>query len=91
MLYLPTPFIFPGGSRAFKLLTSNAMRVTAINSVGDFVLFLGKLLVVAFTVFLGFNMIDSTKVQHLWVPLTVVGLIAYVIVHCFLTVYEVST
>ncbi|KAF4529226.1 hypothetical protein B566_EDAN017664 [Ephemera danica] len=33
---------FEGGKRAFSILGSNAMRVAAINSVGDFVLFMGK-------------------------------------------------
>ncbi|KAI5697866.1 hypothetical protein M8J75_016608 [Diaphorina citri] len=61
-----------GGQQAFKLLTSNALRVAAINSVGDFVLQLGKVLVVACTVFLGFYLIDPIPgVQHLGVPLTI--------------------
>lgn len=29
-------------SRAFQMLSNNALRVIAINSVGDFILFLGK-------------------------------------------------
>ena len=39
--------------RAFKMLTSNVMRVAAINSVGTFVLFLAKVAVVVATVFIG--------------------------------------
>merc|ERR1712088_1250812 len=39
--------------RAFKMLTSNVMRVAAINSVGTFVLFLAKVAVVTATVFIG--------------------------------------
>ncbi|KAI5719035.1 hypothetical protein M8J76_004098 [Diaphorina citri] len=78
-----------GGQQAFKLLTSNALRVAAINSVGDFVLQLGKVLVVACTVFLGFYLIDPIPgVQHLGVPLTIVGLVSYFIAHCFFSVYE---
>uniref|UniRef100_A0A8D9AGR2 Choline transporter-like protein n=1 Tax=Cacopsylla melanoneura TaxID=428564 RepID=A0A8D9AGR2_9HEMI len=78
-----------GGAQAFKLLTSNALRVAAINSVGDFVLFLAKVLVVACSVFLGFYLIDPIPgVQHLGVPLTIIGLVSYFIAHCFFTVYE---
>lgn len=33
--------------RAFTVIVSNALRVAAINSVGDFLLFLGKLAVTA--------------------------------------------
>lgn len=41
------------GRQAFKLLVNNALKVTVINSVGDFVLFLAKVLVVAATVLIG--------------------------------------
>jgi solute carrier family 44 protein 1 (choline transporter-like protein) len=46
------------GQQAFKHLSSNALRVAAINSVGDFVLFLGKALVVVATVLIGIKMFD---------------------------------
>jgi solute carrier family 44 protein 1 (choline transporter-like protein) len=46
------------GQQAFKMITSNVLRVAAINSVGDFVLFLGKVLVVTSTVLLGFKMLE---------------------------------
>lgn len=42
-----------GGRKAFQALSSNILRVAAINSVGDFVLFLGKVLVVTLTVVSG--------------------------------------
>lgn len=42
-----------GGKKAFQVLSSNILRVAAINSVGDFVLFLGKVLVVTLTVVSG--------------------------------------
>jgi hypothetical protein len=47
-----------GGQQAFKHLASNALRVAAINSVGDFVLFLGKALVVVATILIGIKMFD---------------------------------
>jgi len=47
-----------GGQQAFKHLSSNALRVSAINSVGDFVLFLGKALVVVATILIGIKMLD---------------------------------
>jgi solute carrier family 44 protein 1 (choline transporter-like protein) len=37
---------FPGGKKAFRLLTENSLNVATINCVGDFVLVLGKLFVV---------------------------------------------
>ncbi|XP_060870832.1 choline transporter-like protein 1 [Metopolophium dirhodum] len=77
------------GQQAFKMITSNVLRVAAINSVGDFVLFLGKVLVVTSTVLLGFKMLETKPgVLHLWVPLTVAGIFAYFVAHCFISVYE---
>lgn len=40
------------------MLTNNALRVVAINSVGDFVLFLGKVFVVLTTVLIGTKMFE---------------------------------
>lgn len=78
------------GKEAFRLLVSNALRVTAINSLGDFVLFLGKVYVVIITVFIALTVLHrKAGVQHIWVLATLLGLIAYFISHCFLTVYEV--
>lgn len=80
------------GQQAFKLLVSNVLQVAAINSVGDFVLFLGKLVVVVSTVLLGVEVLQQKDgLQHIWVPLTLVGIFAYLVSHCFLTVYEVKT
>ena len=52
--------------RAFGKLANNALRVAAINSVGDFVLFLGKAGVVTSVVFIG---IELLRVLHFDVPL----------------------
>lgn len=47
-----------GGRKAFQALSSNILRVAAINSVGDFVLFLGKVFVVTLTVVAGVYMMQ---------------------------------
>ena len=39
--------------KAFFLILDNALRVAAINSIGDFVLFLGKISTVAIVVVIG--------------------------------------
>lgn len=79
-----------GSRQAFKLLTSNIFRVVTINSVGDFILFMSKVLVVVATVFIGIRMLENKDgVQHLWVLITLVGLFAYFVAHCFMAVYEV--
>ncbi|KAF2885568.1 hypothetical protein ILUMI_20636 [Ignelater luminosus] len=74
------------GSRAFKLLVE-----IAINSVGDFVLVLAKLLVVTWTVLIAIAMLqDKEHVQNIWPLILLVGIVAYLITHCFLSVYEVA-
>lgn len=47
-----------GGKQAFKILSANALRVAAINSVGDFVLFLGKIIVIVATIVVGIELIQ---------------------------------
>ncbi|KAF6202777.1 hypothetical protein GE061_003180 [Apolygus lucorum] len=77
------------GQQAFKVLVNNALRVAAINSIGDFVLFLNKVLVVLATFFIGTFLLENREgIQHMWVLLSMAGIFAYFIAHCFMTVYE---
>jgi Plasma-membrane choline transporter. len=32
---------------------------------------------------------EKTSVRHMWVPLVLVGIFAYLVAHCFTAVYEV--
>lgn len=79
------------GKKAFHQLISNRWSVFTINSLGDFVLFMGKAFVVVITVFSGIELLRPKKdfIHHMWVPLTMAGIFAYLIAHCFITVYEV--
>ncbi len=84
--------------KAFALLTANVLRVAAINSVGTFVLFLGKVTVVAATVLIGVQIIDLTdpqeggrRLEYEWAPVLVAALFAYAIADCFISVYGVRT
>ncbi|XP_066148514.1 choline transporter-like protein 1 [Euwallacea fornicatus] len=84
------PF-YKAGKQAFEHLVSNPLRVAAINSVGDFVLFLSKVLVVACSVAIAAYFLKHKEgVQHAWVPLLLIGLFSYFISHCFMTVYEMT-
>ncbi|KAG5673587.1 hypothetical protein PVAND_003622 [Polypedilum vanderplanki] len=77
--------------RAFKLLSSNALQVLAINSVGDFVLLLGKIFVVTATVLIAIEMIQNIEGLHYrWIPVLLCGIFAFLVSHCFLTVYEMT-
>ncbi len=92
------------------MLASNALRVIAINSVGDFILFLGKVGIVTAVVFIGIELIkvsldietdsllqtcliillqDKPGVVYVWAPILIAAIFAYLIAHCFISVYEV--
>ena len=44
--------------KAFRIIVSNALRLAAINSVGDFVLFLGKVVTVSAVTVIGIQMMS---------------------------------
>lgn len=70
---------------------SNTLRVFTINTIGDTVLFLGKMFVVVITMLTGMEMLRAKEGLHyIWVPLTLASVFAYLISHCFITVYEVN-
>ncbi|XP_011882498.1 PREDICTED: choline transporter-like protein 1 isoform X2 [Vollenhovia emeryi] len=78
-----------GGRKAFQALSSNILRVAAINSVGDFVLFLGKVLVVTLTVVSGIYLMQKKEgLNHPWIPITLAGIFAFLVAHCFISIYE---
>uniref|UniRef100_UPI00398F3208 choline transporter-like protein 3 n=1 Tax=Pristiophorus japonicus TaxID=55135 RepID=UPI00398F3208 len=74
---------------AFFLIVNNALNVAAINCFGDFLLFLGKVFVVCFTVFGGLMAFNYNRELNVWViPLIMVSFFAYLVAHCFLSVFE---
>ncbi|XP_074643007.1 choline transporter-like protein 1 isoform X2 [Tubulanus polymorphus] len=75
--------------KAFITLLSNVLRVAAINSVGDFMLLLGKLGVMAATAAVGV-VIFSTRsdLNYYGVPVIILCMFAFFVAHCFLSIYE---
>ncbi|XP_077429253.1 choline transporter-like protein 1 isoform X1 [Vanacampus margaritifer] len=74
---------------AFVLLVENALRVATVNAVGDFVLFLGKILIVTSTAFAGVVLLNARGDYAEWLlPLAMVCLFAFLAAHCFLSVFE---
>ncbi|KAJ8371675.1 hypothetical protein AAFF_G00303510 [Aldrovandia affinis] len=73
---------------AFIILVENALRVAAINTVGDFVLFLGKVLALARRP--GVLALNYQRDYTVWVlPLLIVCFFAFLVAHCFLSVFEI--
>uniref|UniRef100_A0A8C3W8Y7 Choline transporter-like protein n=1 Tax=Catagonus wagneri TaxID=51154 RepID=A0A8C3W8Y7_9CETA len=74
---------------AFELFSKNSSHFTSVNCFGDFVIFLGKVLVVCFTVFGGLMAFNYNRVLQVWaVPLLLVAFFAYLVAHSFLSVFE---
>ena len=70
---------------------SNALRVAAINSIGSFVLFLGKIVVVIATGVISYYILQENKeIQHFWPQMAVSILFAYLIAHTFIGVYSMA-
>jgi len=80
--------------KAFQMLTSNALRVAAINSVGTFVLLLGKLAVVIATVAVSYEIMriktETVYVAHPWAPILIAACFSYLTAHCFIAVYGMA-
>ncbi|XP_046681197.1 choline transporter-like 1 isoform X2 [Homalodisca vitripennis] len=80
----------PAASRAWHVLVNNALRLATLNSVGDFILFLGKLIVMTVTGCVGLFLFKRDPELHLYAaPTLVVCLFAYFVAHCIISLYEV--
>ncbi|XP_068808526.1 choline transporter-like protein 3 isoform X3 [Struthio camelus] len=76
---------------AVFILAKNSAKLTSISCFGGFILFLGKVFVVCFTVFGGLMAFNYHRELQIWVvPLLLVGFFAYVVSHSFLSVFEVT-
>lgn len=75
--------------KAFSTIVNNALQVATINSVGDFILFLGKCIVTAVTGIIGLLLLKRNQHLHFYaVPTLVICIYAFFIAHCILSLYE---
>ncbi|XP_064311609.1 choline transporter-like protein 3 [Phalacrocorax carbo] len=76
---------------ALFILAKNSAKLESISCFGDFILFLGKVFVVCFTVFGGLMAFNYHRELQAWVvPLLLVGYFAYLMSQNFLSVFEVT-
>lgn len=76
-------------AKAFSIITSNVLRVAAINSIGAFVLFLGKVGVMAATCAIAVVWLKSIPGLHYFaIPVFLISIFSFLIAHCFLSIYE---
>ncbi|XP_045462112.1 choline transporter-like protein 1 [Harmonia axyridis] len=80
------PFI-PSGKRATKLLIENALNTLAVNSFGDFVLFLVKVMITFMTVLCGF-ILDDGDIVFFKVTIFIGGVLAFLLTNCMFRTFE---
>ncbi|XP_023014010.2 choline transporter-like protein 1 [Leptinotarsa decemlineata] len=74
---------------AFEVLTSHALQVATINSLGDFILFLGKCFVTAVTGSVGLALFRrNSDLKFYAAPTLLVCIFAFFVAHCVLSLYE---
>ncbi|XP_048207960.1 choline transporter-like protein 3 isoform X1 [Perognathus longimembris pacificus] len=73
---------------ALKILSKNSSHFMSVICFGDFIIFLGKVLVVCYTVFGGLMAFNYNRVLQVWtIPLLLVAFFAYLVAHSFLSVF----
>ena len=78
--------------QAFTIMVSNALQLATINSVGDFILFLGKCFVTAVIGSVALVILKAdTTLKFYAVPTLVITLFAFFVAHAVLSLYEVCT
>ena len=84
------------GKRAFTLIVNNAQHAMALNCVSGFCSFLGKIGVVVLSGFITvayfryYRLGTEAVLSEYFVPVLTVCIAAYLIAHCFFTVYETA-
>ncbi|XP_021511164.1 choline transporter-like protein 3 isoform X1 [Meriones unguiculatus] len=74
---------------AHKIISKNSSHLMSVNCFGNFIIFLGKVLVVCFTVFGGLMAFNYSRAFQVWaIPLLLVAFFAYLVAHSFLSVFE---
>uniref|UniRef100_A0A8C5R2W5 Choline transporter-like protein n=1 Tax=Leptobrachium leishanense TaxID=445787 RepID=A0A8C5R2W5_9ANUR len=83
-----TPFCI-SAKESYNLMEKNPPYVSHLNCSGVFLIFLGKVFVVCFTVFGGLMAFNYHRQLSVWVvPLLLVAFFAYLVAHCFLSLFE---
>ncbi|KYQ91635.1 solute carrier family 44 protein member 2 [Tieghemostelium lacteum] len=80
-----------GAQRGFTLILSNILRVGAVNMIGTFLMFLGRILITAATVGISFYLLERVDDLTFYViPVILIGFIAFFIASGIMSVYDMS-
>lgn len=76
--------------QAWHVIVGNALRLGAINSIGDFILFLAKCLV---TLIIGcaalFTLRSNSELHFHAIPIIIICIFAFFVSHCVISLHEV--
>lgn len=74
---------------AFTTISNNVIKFTTLNSVGDFILFLGKVIVALCITFVAILYFKNKDEYHFYaVPVLLVAIFSYFIAHAIISLYE---
>lgn len=74
---------------AFKTLATNTLRIVTINTMGDFIIFLGKVTITCSAAGFGtYLMRNDPSIHYLAVPIIFAATVTYLVAHSMLCVYE---
>ncbi|TDG45455.1 hypothetical protein AWZ03_008078 [Drosophila navojoa] len=79
----------PAAGIAWNAMATNALQVATINSIGDFILFLGKVVVAALSGLLGIFMLkDKPGLNFYMAPVILIIIFSFFIAHIVLSLFE---
>lgn len=81
-----------GARRGFSLIAGNLLRVTALNFIGGFVIFLGKLFVCIITALISFIFLrrNADEIGEYMIPVIAIAILAYAIAVAFFSVFDMA-
>eukprot|EP01132_Coremiostelium_polycephalum_P005149 gene5149-6409_t len=80
-----------GAKRGFSLILSNILRVGAVNLIGSFLMFLGRILITVVTLGISFYVLQRQDDLTFYViPVILIGFIAFAIATGFMSVYDMA-
>ncbi|KAL7732019.1 hypothetical protein ACLKA6_015782 [Drosophila palustris] len=79
----------PAAGIAWNAMATNALQVATINSIGDFILFLGKVVVAALSGLIGILMLKDTPGLNFYMaPVILIIVFSFFIAHIVLSLFE---
>ncbi|XP_060655120.1 choline transporter-like 1 [Drosophila nasuta] len=79
----------PAAGIAWNAMATNALQVATINSIGDFILFLGKVVVAALSGLIGIVMLkDKPGLNFYMAPVILIIIFSFFIAHIVLSLFE---